>query len=155
MSTLDKFTDYSFSFFLSLLIFSTRDVTFFVITEKKVNFLLFLSVKENNGSSVQSGDSETTFWNTTPTFRTPPHRAPAQQREHKPARVGVLVQLFGTPGPPTRPRATLYMVRILVQPLEHQGNQPDRDSGPLFDESLGSPQKKSCLDYFSMRADQP
>ena len=88
-------------------------------------------------SSIQSVDSGTTFWNTTPTFRTPPHRAPAQQREHQHARV----QLFGTPGPPTRPRATLYMVRVLVQPLEHQGHQPDRDSGPLFDECLRSPQE--------------
>ena len=96
---------------------------------------------EIRSSSIQSGDSGTTFWNTTSTFRTSPHRASAQQREHQPARVVVLVQLFGTPGPPTRPRATPYMVRVLVQPLEHQGHQPDRDSGPLFDESLRSPQE--------------
>ena len=37
-------------------------------------------------SSIQSGDSETTFWNTTPTFGTPPHRA-----------AEILGQLFGTP----------------------------------------------------------
>ena len=53
-------------------------------------------------------------------------------------RVGVLVQLFETPphraaGPPIRPRATPYMVRVLVQPLEHyptepQGHQPDREN---------------------------
>ena len=48
------------------------------------------------------------------------------------------MQLFGTPhhraaGPPTRPRATPYMLRVLMQPLEHhptepQGHQPDRDN---------------------------
>ena len=37
-------------------------------------------------SSIQSGDSGTTFWNTTPTFGTLPHRA-----------AGNLGQLFGTP----------------------------------------------------------
>ena len=121
-------------------------------------------------SSVQSGDSGTTFWSTTPTFETPPLRAvgilgqpfrappqllehqpiepwgfwdnflehkpnttpSAQQREHQPARVGVLVQLFGTPEPPTRPRATPYMVRVLVQPLQHHPTEPqgqDHESG--------------------------
>ena len=48
------------------------------------------------------------------------------------------MQLFGTPphraaGPPTRPCATSYMLRVLVQPLEHhptepQGHQPGRDN---------------------------
>ena len=52
-------------------------------------------------------DSGTTLWKTTPTFGTPLHRAPAQQREHHPIE------------PPTRPRATPYMVRVLVQHLEH------------------------------------
>ena len=36
-------------------------------------------------SSIQSGGSGTTFWNTTPTFGTPHHRA-----------AGILGQLFGT-----------------------------------------------------------
>ena len=103
------------------------------------------------------GDSGTTFWNTTPTFGTPPHSGTTfwntptfgtpphrgfwdnfleyhptfwnttpssrgdnflehhpnttpstQQREHQPARVGVL-----------------------VQPLEHQPTGPDRESGTL------------------------
>ena len=80
-------------------------------------------------NSIQSGDTGTTFWNTTPTFGTPPHRAPALQRKHQPARVGVLVQLSGTQshraaGQPSRPRATSYMVRILVQPLEHHPTEP-------------------------------
>ena len=79
-------------------------------------------------SSIQSGDSGTNFWNTTPTFGTPPHRAPAQ-REHQRARVGILVHLFGSPlhraaGPPTRPRATPYMVTVLVHPLEHHPTEP-------------------------------
>ena len=97
------------------------------------------------------------FWNTTPS---------AQQRDHKPARVGVLVQLFGTPGPPTRPRTTPYMVRVLVQHLENHPTEPqgpDRESGDygtLFDDgwsrpALGHRKKQSCLDHFSMRADQP
>ena len=70
------------------------------------------------------------FWNTTPSTR---------QREHQPARVGVL-----------------------VQPLEHLPTEPqgpDRESGTLFDDGRSRPafgrrKKKSCLHHFSMRADQ-
>ena len=80
-----------------------------------------------NTTPSSRGDSGTIFWNTTPL---------AQQREHQPARVGVLVQLFGTPGSPTRPRATPYMVRVLVQPLEHHPYEPQGQS--------------AILDHFSM-----
>ena len=87
-----------------------------------------------NTTPSSRGDYGTTFWNTTPTFEnTTPS---AQQREHQPARVTVLVQLFRTPGPPTRPRATPYMVRVLVQPLEHHPAEPQGQT--------------SILDHFSM-----
>ena len=64
------------------------------------------------------------FWNTTPS---------AQQPEHQPPSIAYTGWGFWcnflehhSIEPPTRPRATSYMVRILVQPLEQQGHQPDR-----------------------------
>ena len=101
-------------------------------------------------NSIQSGDSVTTFWNTTPTFGTTPHRAvgtlgqffaaPPQLLEHHP--IGVTRtstgqgRSSGTPGPPTRPRATPYMVRVLVQPLKHHPTEPQGQT--------------AILDHFSM-----
>ena len=59
-------------------------------------------------------DSGTTFWSTTPAFGTPPHRGfwdnfwnttpSTQQREHQPARLGVLVQPLEHRAAGSRPR---------------------------------------------------
>ena len=96
-------------------------------------------------SSIQSWDSGTTFWNTTPSFGTPPRRAARPRRNNENTnRPASPIQgrssgatfwntTHRAAGPPTRPRATPYMVRVLVQPLEHHpteppGHQPDRDN---------------------------
>ena len=102
-----------------------------------------------------------------------PTRIPTRSRatgQHRLFRVGILVQLFGTPphrvaGPPTRPRATPYMVRVLVQPLEHHPTEPQgrracqssiqsRSSRPLFDGSTEpaplSPQQCLVLQLLSL-----
>ena len=73
----------------------------------------------------------------------------AQQREHQPARVGVLVQLFGTP-PPSSRRATNQTARNTIYGEGSGatfGTPPHRAAGPR-------PRVWGLRDYFSMRADQ-
>ena len=100
-----------------------------------------LSSIQNSGSGTKHVGARLTpgFWDKTCWGSSHPNRLPQNRVGALVVyRVGVLVQHFGTPphratGPPTRPRATPYMVRVLVQPLEHhptepQGHQPDSDN---------------------------
>ena len=117
--------------------------------------------------------SGTTFWSTTPTFGTPPHRAAGttfwnttlstQQREHQPARVGVLVQPLEHHTIEPRPREWDIDGRSLRSPQEIIR------FAPLFDESRAVRDNRVCqlgqsggggggggvLDNFSMATPNP